>query len=396
MTTTDFAPLSANDIQTLTNTNQLPQPYAAPISNAHFKQTPQDFQVDEVLEIDLSGEGEHLWLLIQKTGMNTLFVAQQLAKWAKIPSRDVGYSGLKDRQAVTTQWFSLRIPKGELPEMSFADYIKNTQAAQSKQNHPAQGPSDNETLEVLEQTWHSKKLHTGAHKANRFVITLRDIQLNAEVAQMTSDVDDVLTVIRTQGVPNYFGAQRFGINGNNIATAVEWFEEGTIKGRKPHPKKSRDLQSMLLSSARSAIFNQILAKRVADGVWNKAVEGDVFNLDGSGSVFTVEQLDDEIHERLSSGDIHPTGPLWGIKNDKVSGVAKDIEDNIVANDSTLQRLANGLVHKDIKTMRRALRLPVSQLNWSWTDNTTLVLDFTLSTGSFATSVLTNIVNNLDS
>ncbi|PNK61182.1 tRNA pseudouridine(13) synthase TruD [Psychrobacter sp. FDAARGOS_221] len=375
-------------ISKLTDTGDLPQPYPAPIASASFKQTPSDFQVDEVLDIDLSGEGEHLWLLIKKTGMNTLFVAQQLAKWAKIPSRDVGYSGLKDRQAVTTQWFSLRIPKGELPEFGFAEFIHQNRATA----HNTNDNSSLEALEVLEQVWHSKKLHKGAHKANRFLIRLQDLVFADQQA-----VDSILETIKTQGVPNYFGEQRFGHDGNNIATALEWFEQGTIHGRKPHPKKSRDLQSLLLSSARSAIFNQVVAQRVTDGSWNTALAGDVFNLDGSGSVFTVEQIDQEIHDRLASGDIHPTGPLWGINNDKVSAEAQALEQRIVSDDPILQRLAQGLENKQIKTMRRALRLPVSELNWSWDEiDNTLVLDFTLSTGSFATSVLANLVAQLDS
>ena len=101
-----LAPISPEQVSQLTDSSQWGQPSPAPILSARFKQSAADFQVDELLEVELSGEGEHLWLLIKKTGMNTSFVADQLAKWAKIPSRDVGYSGLKDRQAVTTQWFS--------------------------------------------------------------------------------------------------------------------------------------------------------------------------------------------------------------------------------------------------------------------------------------------------
>ncbi|WP_019673282.1 tRNA pseudouridine(13) synthase TruD [Psychrobacter lutiphocae] len=386
--TTQFPDITQSQISKLTNTGNLPQPYPAPIASASFKQTPSDFQVDEVLDIDLSGEGEHLWLLIKKTSMNTLFVAQQLAKWAKIPNRDVGYSGLKDRQAVTTQWFSLRIPKGELPKMGFAEFIYQNRSTA----YNTADDSSLEALEVLKQVWHSKKLHKGAHKANRFLIRLQELVFADKQA-----VDSMLETIKTQGVPNYFGEQRFGRNGSNIATALEWFEQGTIHGRKPHPKKSRDLQSLLLSSARSAIFNQILAKRVTNGSWNTALAGDVFNLDGSGSVFTVAQIDQEIHDRLASGDIHPTGPLWGINNDKVSAEAQALEQKIVNDDPILQRLAQGLDNKQIKTMRRALRLPVSELNWSWDEmDNTLVLDFTLATGSFATSVLANLVAQLDS
>lgn len=379
--TTAQTPISPEQITKLTDSRQWAQPTPAPISSARFKQAAADFQVDELLEVELSGAGEHLWLLIKKSGMNTSFVADQLAKWAKIPSRDVGYSGLKDRQAVTTQWFSLRIPKAELPDLSFDDFIT------------ANLNSETESVQVLEKAWHGKKLNRGTHKANKFVIRLTDIELNPKVVA-TTEADEILTLIGKAGVPNYFGEQRFGRQGNNIASALEWFEQGTINGRKPHPKKSRDLQSLLLSSARSAIFNQIVSARVEQANWDKALEGDVFNLNGSGSVFTVEQIDQEIRDRLASGDIHPTAPLWGVKNDKVGGAAKVLEQQVVVQNSILQRLVQGLEKKELKTMRRATRLTVSDLKWTWPDEQSLILQFTLPTGTFATSVLASLVTDL--
>lgn len=380
------ASITPEQITQLTDSRHWVQPAPPPILGAIFKQSPIDFQVDELLEVTLSGEGEHLWLLIKKIGMNTSFVADQLAKWAKIPSRDVGYSGLKDRQAVTTQWFSLRLPKGELPSRSFEAFMT------------ANLRDDSESIQVLDQNWHSKKLNRGTHKVNRFVIRLEQIELNTLIVQTTEQVDEILALMAKNGVPNYFGQQRFGRQGNNIASALEWFEQGTINGRPPHPKKSRDLQSLLLSAARSAIFNQIVSTRVGQGNWNTAVAGDVFNLDGSGSVFSVEQIDEEIKERLASGDIHPTAPLWGIKNDKVAAQAKVIEDAVVDNHPILRRLAQGLEAKGLKTMRRATRLPITDLCWSWeyeqSDQPSLVLQFTLPTGTFATSVLSSLVAHL--
>ena len=380
------ASITPEQITQLTDSRHWVQPAPPPILEAIFKQSPEDFQVDELLEVTLSGEGEHLWLLIKKIGMNTSFVADQLAKWAKIPSRDVGYSGLKDRQAVTTQWFSLRLPKGELPSRSFEAFMT------------ANLRDDSESIQVLDQNWHGKKLNRGTHKANRFVIRLEQLELNTPTAQSTEQVDEVLALMAKNGVPNYFGEQRFGRQGNNIASALEWFEQGTINGRPPHPKKSRDLQSLLLSAARSAIFNQIVSTRVEQGNWNTAVAGDVFNLDGSGSVFSVEQIDEEIKERLASGDIHPTAPLWGIKNDKVAAQAKAIEDAVVDNHPILRRLAQGLEAKGLKAMRRAIRLPITDLCWSWeyeqSDQPSLVLQFTLPTGTFATSVLSSLVAHL--
>jgi tRNA pseudouridine13 synthase len=202
-------------------------------------------------------------------------------------------------------------------------------------------------------------------------------------------------------VPNYFGPQRFGWNGNNIREALSLFARPAPDNR-PQPKKSkrkkspREQNSMELSAARSLIFNEILAARVRDSSWNTGLAGEVFNLDGSGSIFAAEQLDDTLRARLASGDIHPTAVMWGTSNDKVTSAAADIENDTVQHSVLLLQLATGLEQREIKAQRRALRLPIEALTWRWMDEQTLVLDFTLTTGSFATSVLASLVQNLQS
>jgi tRNA pseudouridine13 synthase len=150
-----------------------------------------------------------------------------------------------------------------------------------------------------------------------------------------------------------------------------------------------------LSAARSLIFNEILAARVRDGSWNTGLSGEVFNLDGSGSIFTSETIDDTLCARLDSGDIHPTAVMWGIGNDKVNSTAAAVENDIVKCSPLLTQLATGLEQRDIKAQRRALRLPIEEMHWEWSDDCTLVLSFTLTTGSFATSVLASVVQQLN-
>ncbi len=383
--------ISNIDITAATDTAKLPQPTQPPLRQATYKAHATDFVVNEILPLAFTGEGEHLWLHIEKLGMNTSYLAKLLSEWAEIPLRDVGYSGLKDRHALTTQWFSLRLPKKQLPESEFA-------------------PIDigvNESLTILAQQWHNKKLNRGTHRANQFIITLRDIQFaNTETTPSNkSDKDAVeqhLAHISTTGVPNYFGPQRFGRNGNNVREALALFARQAPENR-PQPKKSkrkqapREQNSMELSAARSLIFNEILAARVRDGSWNTGLAGEVFNLNGSGSIFASEVMDDTLQARLASGDIHPTAVLWGVDNDKVSGAAAAIENNIVQKSTILSQLAAGLEKRDIKAQRRALRLPIEELSWEWQDadnELRLVLSFTLTTGSFATSVLSSLVQNL--
>ncbi len=376
------------DFALVTNVENLPQPTLPPIEQATYKAKTEDFVVNEILELDFTGEGEHLWLHIQKSGVNTAYLAKLLSEWAEIPLRDVGYSGLKDRQALTTQWFSLRIPKKQLPASEFA-------------------PTDikeQETVEILAQHWHNKKLNRGTHRANQFIITLRDLEFGKADQ---SQIEAHLQTISKTGVPNYFGPQRFGFGGNNIKEALNLFVRDSVKvlantasNHAPSKKKSkrkgapREQNSMELSAARSLIFNEILAARVRDGSWDVGVNGEVFNLNGSGSIFASEQIDETLRERLASGDIHPTAVMWGIGNDKIADAAAELENNVVQQNALLTKLARGLEQREVKAQRRALRLPIEDLSWQWTEQQTLVLSFTLTTGSFATSVLASLIQQL--
>ena len=376
------------DFAAVTHSADLPQPMKPPIKQALYKAKPEDFVVNERLEVDFTGEGEHLWLHIKKSGINTAYLAKLLSEWADIPLRDVGYSGLKDRQALTTQWFSLRLPKKQKPDSDFAPVdIK-----------------EHETVKIIAEHWHNKKLNRGTHNANQFVITLRDIEFaKDQTLGDKSSVEQHLQTISKTGVPNYFGPQRFGFGGNNIREALNLFArplKSTSSAKKKNKRKSavREQNSMELSAARSLIFNQILAARVQDGSWNTGLNGEVFNLNGSGSIFASEHMDETLQARLASGDIHPTAVMWGAGNNKVAGEAAKLEDTVVQQDALLAALATGLEQREVKAQRRALRLPVEDLSWRWADEQdgeqTLVLSFTLTTGSFATSVLASVVEHL--
>lgn len=379
--------LSETDFTTLTDPTQLAQPAALPVAQATYKVAPETFVVNEQMDINFTEEGEHLWLLIKKTGMNTGFVANLLADWAAIPARDIGYSGLKDRQAVTTQWFSLRIPNRTLPDTPFNPEVR-----------------DFESVEVIEQHWHNKKLNRGTHKFNEFILTLTDVQFDSLEA-----VESRLQQIRDYGVPNYFGSQRFGHHGNNIKDALRWFAtiqnptQNSESSATPSDKKGknkrinkrqREQQSLWLSAARSLIFNRILDARVRNDSWDSGLDGEVFNLDGTGSLFSSTQLDDELTQRLLTKDIHPTGVLWGTGEAQTSGAAAQFERQCVCGDVLLTQLAQGLERQGVKSQRRSLRVLPTDLTWRWIDHQTLELKFALTTGSYATSVLYSLIEQL--
>lgn len=350
------------------------QPYTPCICNAQFKQTPQDFVVKEIINIDFSGQGEHLWLYIKKTNVNTNFVAKLLAHWANIAVCDVGYSGLKDRRAVTYQWFSLRIPKQQPPAVAFDVFLH------------AQSLNADESIVLLHQHWHHKKLHRGTHKSNHFTITLNQVIGN------TALIDEQLSIIKEKGVPNYFGHQRFGINQNNIEQSQHFFEKQLRSNApyKPH-KKDMERHSLYISTAKSLIFNRILSKRVLLNNWDTPIKGDVFNLDGTGSIFTAD-IDDTLDERLKTGDVHIASILFGGGKRHSSDEALNIENAVLAC-ADLTTFWQGLLKIGSQLSHRPLRMIPKQLTWHW-QNDTLTLSFYLPSGAFATSLLDTISTEL--
>jgi tRNA pseudouridine13 synthase len=326
-----------------------PRAFGAALGSAVLKASAEDFQVDEVLDIPLSGDGEHLWLWVEKRNLNTEEAARRLAKAAGVPLRTVSYAGLKDRMALTRQWFSLQLPGKADPDLSKAE---------------------DETLKILTATRHKRKLQRGAHAANGF--TLRLTGLNADHAAL----DARLEQLKAQGVPNYFGTQRFGHDGGNVFDAQQW------AARKALPEQ-RNVRSRLLSTARSFLFNQILAARVADGSWNRALLGDLLAFTDSRSFFpaTAAELDDP---RLALLDLHPTGALWGEGALGSAGLAGEIEQKVALAHADL---AEWLIKAGLSQERRILRLPIGRLSWHYPEPDILQLEFVLPAGCFATVVV---------
>ena len=329
---------------------KLARAHGAPVLAARIRASPEDFFVEELPAFEASGAGEHLLLTVEKRGMNTTFAAKRIAAWAGVDESAIGQAGMKDRHAVTRQRFSVWLPKRVAPDI---------EALQS------------DDLRVLDHAWHSRKLPRGALAGNRFVLVLRDIE--GEPAA----IEARLKAIAVQGVPNYFGEQRFGRGGGNVQQAVAMFAGRRFK---------REERSMLLSAARSELFNRVLAARVDAGHWNAALDGEVWMLDGSRSVFGPESLTDDLQARLDAFDIHPTGPLWGAGELRSSGIAREFELAALEGDSA-SRLRGGLEHAGLKQERRGLRLQPQALAWRWLDDAALELRFDLPPGCYATTVL---------
>lgn len=334
----------------MTETSLLPRAYGPPVLSAALRSQPEDFQVVEIDSFAAHGEGEHLLLTLRKRGLNTSEVARRLAQWAGIGEVGIGYAGLKDRHAVTTQRFSVHLPRRVAPALAAL----------------AGGP-----LEIVDSAWHNRKLPRGALAGNRFTLVLRQVQGER------SAIEARLQAIADRGLPNWFGEQRFGRGGNNVNQALAMFEGRRVR---------REQRSILLSAARSELFNRVLAARVADGSWERGLEGEVWMLAGSRSVFGPEPCSDILARRLATFDIHPTGPQWGQGEPRAQGVCAALELRVLS-EADGPALRAGLEAAGLKQERRALRQQAVDLRWTWLDGQTLELGFALAPGSYATALL---------
>ncbi|MDQ2075407.1 tRNA pseudouridine(13) synthase TruD [Marinimicrobium sp. ABcell2] len=302
-----------------------PYAYGAPLASAQFRVEPEDFQVEEFLGFEPSGEGEHCLVHLRKRGENTAWVADKIAQRAGVPVRDIGYCGLKDRHAVTSQWFSVYLPGQAEPDWS---------------------DLNSETVQVLASGRHNKKLRRGGHAANRFVIRLRDLS--------TQDgIQERLERLFSEGVPNYFGEQRFGSQGSNLHRA-----QSLLVDRRNI--RNRTQRSMALSAARSWLFNKVLGERVLQDNWRLPLLGDPLDT--------------------------ASGPLWGRGRPLASEATLELESNVLA---PWANWCSGLEHVGLHQERRGLLLMPEDASWRWLEND-LELAFTLAPGTFATAILREI------
>jgi len=330
--------------------------YGQPAASGVVKANPEDFLVVEDLGYQPDGDGEQVLVRIRKNGCNTRFVAEALAKFAGIHPRDVSFAGMKDRHAVTEQWFCLRIPGKETPDFNSLQL---------------------EGCEVLESARHRRKLRTGALQGNAFTLILRQVSDRA-------DVEKRLQQIAESGFPNYFGEQRFGHDNNNLTMAKRWAAD-EIRVRE------RNKRSFLLSAARSALFNQVASDRLTkQGSLTKVMPGDALQLTGRGSWFVAEEAElTTLQARTNNNELRITAPLPGSGDWGSKGEALAFEQQSLAHEAALIAL---LEREKVEAARRALLVVPRDLRWNWWDDVTVELAFWLPAGSFATSLVRELLN----
>lgn len=341
-----------------------PRAAGPPLGRALIRAAPEDFVVEETLSFRPSGAGEHLFLRVRKRGCNTQWLAQELARFAGVAPRDVGYAGLKDRHAIAVQWFSLPL----------ADDARDW----SRLDIPGAC--------VIATARNARKLRRGAIERNRFRLRLR------EPTAPPAALERRLERLAIAGAPNYFGPQRFGHDAGNLGLAKALFSGHKSGGHRFGGRRlGRARRAHALSAARAWLFNAVLAERVRRGCWATLLPGDVANLDGRGSTFPVTTVDETLRERAARCELHPTGPLWGRGDPGTAAAAAALERAVVGGERCF---AGGLERAGTAMARRALRVVPRELSWRFDDDG-LVLEFALPSGAYATAVLRELCIAVD-
>jgi tRNA pseudouridine13 synthase len=325
-------------------------PYGEASLRGVMKSCPEDFVVVEELGFEPSGQGEHLFLLLEKRDLNTQELVERIAKHYALKPRDIGISGLKDKRAVTRQWLSLpaQAAAGELPAA--------------------------EDYRVLAQGLHSRKLRRGTHRGNYFEIRLREVDHFTERAQAQ------LEQIRRDGFANYFGGQRFGSRQDNVAQALRSLS---------NPRLPRWRRGLYLSALRSHLFNRILARRIELDLWRKPLDGDVFMLRGSHSVFS-EPVDETIRRRFAEHDIDSSASLYGSGSSQLTGQALEIETEVFAAHADIVQC---LDQQKVKRQMRAMRALPQDFEYAYdAAGHTLELKLRLPAGCYLTSLLDHVLD----
>lgn len=333
----------------------LPRAHGQPLATGRLRATPDDFQVEERLGFAPDGEGQHWLLRVRKVNANTEWVARQLAAHAGVPGAAVGFAGLKDRHAIAWQWFSV-----PAQHQSEADWLAVA----------------SDEFQVIAAQRHRRKLRRGALAGNAFRIRVSGLSVHPE------GLAERLARILAEGVPNYFGEQRFGIAARNLTAATAYFAGRSGAG-------GRHRRGLLLSAVRAQLFNEVLALRVLRGDWASPLPGERLQLAGSRSHFLAEQIDQVLTERARSGDILPTGPLWGCGAQLTAAEVARLETHVI---ESFPVWTQGLEAAGLRQERRPLRLQVAGLVAARPQSEVLEVAFELGSGGYATAVLRELVD----
>ncbi|MFP2961681.1 tRNA pseudouridine(13) synthase TruD [Myxococcus sp. 1LA] len=324
-----------------------------------FKLVPEDFEVEEVPAYLPSGEGEHLYLWVEKRGRDTRELVRALAASLGVSEDDIGVAGMKDRHAITRQLVS--VPARAEPKVP--DFALDG-------------------VQVLWTKRHGNKLRTGHLRGNRFRLRLRDVK-DAGAAR------ESFSRLVAQGVPNYFGEQRFGRAGDNADLG-----RLLVLGQRLPKRPDRFQRKLFLSAFQSRLFNQALAARLHAGTLAIALEGDVLRKEETGGLFVCESPDVD-GPRVAAFEVSPAGPLFGPKMTASAGAVAEFEARLLTDAGvTPEDFKRGGGETEGSRRPYRVRLGSPELSSEKTaDGEDLWLTFELPRGAYATEVLHELLKD---
>jgi tRNA pseudouridine13 synthase len=324
-----------------------------------IKDTPDDFIVKEIPVYEPEGEGEHLFINLTKKGVTTREVQKSIARLFNTPRQDVNYAGIKDKHAVTTQNFSVWLREGQDQNLAY----------KLEEELPV-------TIHNL--AFHPRKIKSGHLAGNGFAIRIRNLDM--PVPQAAERAGEIAKLLRISGVPNFYGDQRFGMEGDNALRGLQIIT-GELR------EKSKWLRRFLMSSYQSYLFNYYLYRRMEQGLYGKILTGDVAKKHETGGIFVVEDATRD-QERLENQEISYTGPVYGKKMTPAQGEAARLEEQILEEQNIdLQTLRNARL---TGTRRQGILIPRIRVE---EEAESIRLHFTLPKGAFATIVVREFTKN---
>jgi len=324
-----------------------------------LRTTDDDFFVDEEPAYLPSGSGDHVFVKIEKRGLNTGNAVERIAKALNVNPRDIGVAGMKDRNAVTRQWISL--PPPVTPEAARALLLDD--------------------IAIVEVARHGHKLRTGHVRSNRFILVVRGVDDTA-LPRARAILERLAAA---PGAPNWYGEQRFGRDGDNA-------ERGLAIVRGGKPPRDRKLARLLVSSLQSQLFNQWLTARMADGLYARVLAGDVLHK-LAGGMFTCEAPDVD-EPRLLAGEVAITGPMFGdsMRRSPDGTPAAEREDAILSA-AGLQRDSFAVVRQIAEGTRRDATIAIGAPSVRAIEAGVLEVAFSLPGGAYATAVMREIMKS---
>jgi len=324
-----------------------------------IKETPEDFVVSEIPVYEPEGTGEHLFIQLTKQGITTRDVQKALSRIYQTPRGDVNYAGIKDKHAVTTQFFSVWLKDGQDKDLAY----------QLEEELPV-------TINKL--TYHRRKIKSGHLLGNQFSIRIRHPDLPVDEAAEKSRA--IARVIRTKGLPNFYGSQRFGMEGDNAQKGLE-----ILLGKRK--EKNKWLRRFLTSSYQSYLFNYYLFRRIQQGLYQTILEGDIAKKQQTGGIFVVEDREAE-QQRFDNQEICYTGPVYGKKMTPAQSESGRLEEQILQEQQMdMQKLREARL---TGTRRQGILIPEIEVE---EETDALRLHFSLPKGAFATIVIREFTKN---